>query len=438
MEVNLDRERYYAGDPIGVSAKLTVNGIPIVGAAVKLDLTMPGQAMDNWLAAAPVSAVEYQQAAAILSGKDASSIYVKAYAAGLKGILFERLPRTATIPMTDPNNRGVYTASVEQTTIPDGHRLYVTAVGTTADGAIFRREREIQVIVGVRPDPAFTLFDIFYEAFSKDPLSITANVRVTPRDRFGNVILIDPELSQDIVLQAESGYFAEKMTTNFDGTYSSHLVYDVGATPVITLKVFGEPVFKDKVLPAVDHLRYVDKVFDFRVGAGGEQGANQHTEPKNVLGDIRQEQDDFVSLGAYGALTVGFRENAILAQGEDDITVFIQPDEDLRPYSVEAMPVDKQDTWVLLGKSAGTTQSFSLEQASLKAANAIRITDTSGRTRDSEFKPSATPGVSVLGVGVKKVGDANICCQYCPEPLKSIFCWIYQWLMRLLRASTSK
>src|SRR5207245_407738 len=34
---------------------------------------------------------------------------------------------------------------------------------------------------------------------------------------------------------------------------------------------------------------------------------------------------------------------------------------------------------------------------------AIRITDRSGRIRDSQLNASSTPGVSILGVGVKKI-----------------------------------
>lgn len=82
----------------------------------------------------------------------------------------------------------------------------------------------------------------------------------------------------------------------------------------------------------------------------------------------------------------------------------MQPDEDMRPYLVEALPVVGRVNWVELGTSPGTTQSFGLGQAGLKAAQAIRITDKSGRTRDRGFKPISTPGVSICGIGFRKVG----------------------------------
>ena len=119
---------------------------------------------------------------------------------------------------------------------------------------------------------------------------------------------------------------------------------------------------------------------------------------------VTKKSDVFLSLGAYGVLTVSVKGQFILAQGNEDITVFVQADEDRRTYSVEALTAGKTEKWVKLGEAAGT-QSFSLRKAKLKSAIAIRITDLSGRIRTGEFKPSATPGVSIVGVGVRQIGN---------------------------------
>lgn len=402
LEVSLDRAVYYAGDSIGVSAKLSVNGLPITGASVQLGLTTPGQSMDNWLAGIPISADEYQNAARLLAGKDASAIYIKAFAANLKGLRFDGSTNNTTIMMAQTNHSDVYSATVNQTTIPDGHTLYVIATGVTADGVIFRRERTVEVRVGVRPDPVFTLFNIVYDPVQRDPNLVSATVSVTPRDRFGNVVLADPATSQVIALRAQGATLDPKLTTSFDGTYASRLTYQTGSTPTISLVVAGVPVFTGQVIPPVDQLLWIDQVLAFKPGVEGAPGANQHANPNNALGDIRQKQPDvFVSLGAYGSLAVGLKGQVILAQGDDDITVFVQPDSDLRSYLVEALPAGGQGDWVVLGTSPGTSSSFSLQHAQLTAARAIRITDRSGRTRDAEFKVSKTPGVSVRGVGLR-------------------------------------
>lgn len=405
LEVTLDRNTYYAGDQVVISAKLTVNGLPVTGAAVKLEVTMPGQGMANWLAAAKVSVEEYQHALRILSEKDASPIYVKAYAAQLKGIYFKNTTSKAIIQMTDPDDDGIYTAIFDQTAVPDGYKFYVTAVGTTADGVVFRREGTADSIFGVRPDPRFTLIDIRYDQITTRPELVRATVLVTPRDRFGNVVLVDTATSEDIQLRATNADIVERLTTTFDGTYETKLNYKTGARPTISLSVAGLPVVQDQVIASISQLQYADEILEFKLGLEGAPGANQHTDPKDALGDIRlKPPNSFVSLGGYGSLAVGIGGMVILAQGDDDVTVFTQPDSDLRSYTVEALPEGKKDDWVLLGNSAGITQSFSLKQAALDSASAIRITDTSGRTRGADYKPIASPGVSIRGVGVAKAG----------------------------------
>ena len=406
LDLSLDRSVYYAGDTIGVTAKLTVNGLPITGAAVQLSVTAPSLSMDNWLAGISISAADYQAAARQLAGKDASAIYIKAFAAQLKGFTFNNTPVQNTIPMSDPNGIGVYTATVNQTTIPDGHTLYVTATGTTADGIAFRRDRSVEVQVGVRPDPAFTVFNIQYNAQSTTGL-ITGTVSVTPRDRFGNVVLIDPATSQYLALQASSATLGPALVTGFDGTYSTSISYAPGARPTLSLNAGGVTVSNNVVVPPVDQLEFVDEVIAFSPGLEAAAGANQHANPSDILGDIRQKAANiFLSLGGYGSVTVAVKGQIILARGDDDVTVFVQPDSDLRSYLVEAAPVGSAAGWVKLGQFAGQSASFSLKNANLTAASAVRITDTSGRTRDASHNPIPTPGVSIQGVGVASSASA--------------------------------
>src|SRR5262249_8557357 len=48
MVLKLDRGKYFAGDPITVSARLTASGKPITGASVVLSTTAPQQSVNNW------------------------------------------------------------------------------------------------------------------------------------------------------------------------------------------------------------------------------------------------------------------------------------------------------------------------------------------------------------------------------------------------------
>lgn len=406
MDVRFDRGTYYAGDPIGLSATLTVDGKPITNASVSVSTTAPGASVYNWLAAAKVSDEEYQKAAETLSGQDVNPLFIKAYAARLKGITLDVFTRSDTIAMTDPSNQGVYEATIRQTSIPESYTFYVTATGQTEDGVLFRREKQLQVHVGVRPDPDFTWFDIGYVQIFEDEVPFyLAKVQVWPRDRFGNIVLIDPETNPTVQLTAEGGEFIGPLVGNLDGSYTRSLRYSPEINPVIGLQVGGQEIISKREIAPVAQLRYAEQVLDFKPGNEAEKGANQHRDPQAVLGDVTTKKpEEFVSLGGLGSLTVGIADQVILAQGDDDVTVFVQPDEDMRPYLVEALPVVGRVNWVELGTSPGTTQSFGLGQAGLKAAQAIRITDKSGRTRDREFKPISTPGVSIRGVGFKKVG----------------------------------
>ena len=413
LHVALDRPAYFAGDAIGLRAKLTVDGVPLKHAAVKLDVTAPGQSMDNWLAAVPISPEEYKRARARLDGRDASAIYVKTFAAQLKKIFFKPSYHTTSIPMLDAQNNGVYSATVSRTSVPAGHKLYVTAVGSTADGVLFRREYAVDILVSVKPDPKFTLVDLIYSKISE---VIVATLRITPRDRFGNLILIDPAKSPDFVLKVENGEVSELVTT-YDGTYSAQLTYRAALQPTISLSIGGEQIFRDRPLPDLDKLTYANQLVAFKPGLEGAKGANKHPKAELALGDIRKKPaDQFVSLGAYGALTVGVKEGIAIARGNDDVTVFVQADTDLRPYLVEAQDAQGAGAWLPLGHSVGITQSFGLRAGRLDAASAIRITDTSGRTRDATMQPLDMPGVSIRGIGMAEVKKVSPLPRFAPSP----------------------
>jgi hypothetical protein len=413
LRVELDKSTYFAGDTIGVTATVTAAGLPVTGASAQLSVTAPGQSTDNWLAGIPITAAEYQNAAAQLAGKDAWPVYIKAFAAQLKGLKFDPASHQTTFPMTPIGPTGAYFASVNQTTIPDGHTLYVTVTGTTFDGIVFRRDASVDVHLGVLPDLASTLFNVAYTS-QNNPRVITGVVSVTPRDRFGNVILIDPATSQYIQLQVQGATLDPKLATTFNGTYTSNVTYAAGTNPTFSLIVGGQPVFTNQTIVPVDRFNWVNEVVSFKLGGEAAPGANQHKNPNDALGDIRtRPANTFAALGSYGSLAVAIKGQNIQAQGDDDITVFIESTLVPRSYLVEALPPgadgdnDKDDTWVKIGTSPGGTSSFGLRKGGLRAASAIRITDTSGLTRDSQFKPLPDPGAGVIAVGVKSAGKGD-------------------------------
>ena len=405
LETRLDRDAYYAGDPISISAILTVDGAPITNASVRLSLNAPLLSFENWLAGIQITDDEYQAAAKALDGQDVGALFIKAYAARQKGLSFEALRNDGAFVMTDPNDEGVYSAMIGDTSTPETYTFYITATGLTADGFLFRREKSVQVQVGVRPEPAYTLFDISYAPFTPGQPAL-ATVRVTPRDRFGNMYLRDLVSNPSLALGVKNGNFTGPLVSQLNGSYTQQLAYSPGAAPIISLQVDGVDVIPAQpIAPALD-LSYADTVFDFKPGDEAEQGANKHTDPSAALGSVLQKPaDSFVSLGAYGALTVGVKGRTIRAQGADDVTVFVHSDQLLRAYRVEAYVSGRKDRWVSLGDSPGVTQSFSLGAAGLKTTRTVRVVDLSGQTRDTSFGPSPTPGVSVRAVGFAELDD---------------------------------
>lgn len=414
LTLTTDSASYFAGDTIRLTAAVTLDGKGITNAVVTVRLTVPGQSSDNWLAGNRISANEFARSKASLAGADVTALGVKASALKDKGIVFANPPHESEIKMTDVAGDGRYTASFPGTTTPGTYDFYVTAIGQTPDGSLFRREKRLNIRVGVRPDAKFTLIETTYRT-QTDGNQVThfADVRVTPRDPFGNVVLIDPAFDSRVQITVKDGEFTNSLTWNLDASYSQTIKYRPGVTPTIGLNVDGRPVVPIQPLaPIGEDLHWADNVIHFRAGGEAARGANQHTDPNAALGDVRQKRpDQFVSLGAGGALTLCVEGQFIKARGDDDVTVFVHSDEDPRPYEVEVLPIglpvpiSLNFGWVSLGVSPGVTQSFGLRQAGIKTAAAVRITDKSGRRRNSAFKPSSTPGVSIAGVGAKKTAD---------------------------------
>ncbi len=414
LTLTTDRANYFAGDTIKLTAALTVDGKGVPNATVVARFTAPGQSSDNFLAANLVTAAEFSRAKEQLAQVDVTAIGVKAFALGQKGIVFKDTPHQNDVKMADDDRDGHYTASFTNTSTPGTFAFYVIALGQTPEGITFRREKRLSVRIDVRPEPTFTLIDTFYRTVIEGDRTIQfADVRVTPRDRFGNVVLIDPDFDSRLAPIIKNGKATAGLIWNLDGSYSQTVQFKPGVTPAVGFSLDGQVITPARPLAPVDRLHYVDRVTAFKLGGEAEKGANKHTDPKAALGDIRLKQpDEFVSLGAFGSLAVEIKGHVIEAQGDDDITVFVRPDDTLRSYLVEALPAGKpsheksygrKKRWVAIGTSPGVTQSFSLGSAGIKRAVAIRITDKSGRTRDASFKPSSSPGVSILGVGVKKI-----------------------------------
>ncbi len=404
LKLDFDKSVHYAGDPISLTAAVTLDGKPVAGAGAMLHVTVPGKSADNWLAGMHVTKAEFARAAERFVDGDITTIAVKSIALAQKGLVFDNFKHETTIPMIEDSETGCYRAEFGNTSVTGAYEFYVTVTGKTAESVDFHREIQRQARVAVRPDPGFTIFDITYTLLDEGPrASFMADIRVWPRDRFDNVVMADTEINPLVEITARGGEFDGPLVNNMDGSYSRRLRYSPRNRPLIGLNVAGMEIVRRHETAPFNDLVWSDRVLEFKAGLEGQKGINRYTNPEKALGDATVAKTGaFVSLGAFGSLTVGLKDRIIEARGKDDVIVFVRPGEQLRPYAVEALISDdriQKGKWVPLGSSRGSTRSFGLKEAGIKAASAIRIVDRSGRTLDRRFKPSPTPGVGIMGVG---------------------------------------
>ncbi len=401
MVLAFNRQSYGAGDTIVLTATLTVDGQPLRGANVKALLRAPGQFGHNWLAAQTVSTAELTKARAALT-QDADAIAAKTHAVKLRGQIFSKAISARTLQF-DETERGVYEARVEQTATPGTYIFDVTATGNTPEGLPYRREKRMTAPVTVRPDPKFTVWDVNYRVTTVgDQKVLAGDVRVFPRDRFGNVVLVDPAINDDFAVSVKGGEPVKSVRGNLDGSYTQQILFSGNESPVLTLRSGPATVISERAIASPKAFQFANEVHTFTPGRSPE-GQNKFTDPKRVLGEVSgKSRTQFAALGAFGALAVGVKGKAIVGGAADDILVVVRPDEQLRPYRVEALVEGTRPRWVSLGDSPGVTQTFSLRKAKLTSTPVIRIVDRSGQTRDGLLKPSASPGVSIAGVGFRK------------------------------------
>ncbi len=403
LSASLGSTRTSAGEEIEIAAVPTLRGLPLTKANVAVEISGPGVSVDNWLAGIPITAAEYAAAKDKLGQSDVSALYIKAYVVQQKGFVYNAASNSVTIPLIDERGDGHYSAKFAATSVPGPYSFLVSAQGQTPDGVAYLRQKPANVVSAAKPDPTFTLLDWNYQSFAG---STTLVLTFTPRDRFGNVVLLDPARPNLIGVSVQGGATASPVTTLFDGAYSVTISYPSTATPSVSVSVLGVPLLKGETPPNPATLFFANRVFDYRPGLEAAPGANAHQDASAVLGDIRT-RTTFLSLGAYGAVTVGVMGDAILSGNAHDVVVFVQPDVDRRAYRVDAQDADCGE-WVEVGHSPGTTQAFRLPRAKLRVASLVRIVDLSGRTRVAGA-PSATPGVSSRGVGFARVLAASYC-----------------------------
>lgn len=402
LKIDVADDVVFAGQPIELSARFTLNGLPVANAAITLRATVPVESRVNLLALAQLPEDAKKKAKDELKGEDVTGVDIKARAAVIAKFKFPSKgdsERTITVPFKDAGN-GVYRATLPNTAVQGRYELAISALAEV-DGCCLCREHGVTVRVTPRPEPELSA--LTFQTVLEGNLAITT-ISVTPKDRFGNLVLIDPLANDFVAITSDEREvkFRTPLTTEFDGTYRRVVEHDPGKPPRIDVRVGEVLVFDDVPVPVEGKLSWMERVVQHDRGKEAQPGINRHPLAEHALGNaFSKPKDEFLSLGAGGVVILGAKE---LIFRPKELTIFVQPDEELRPYQIDVLAGvrDQKPTWITLGKSKGLTERFLMpalptEPAATPTLTAPVVSPVSsiGRlaptARPVTVQPAATP-----------------------------------------------
>jgi hypothetical protein len=449
LQVEVEDETVFAGQPIEVSARFTVNGLPVVNAAITLRATVPAESRVNLLAKAQLSEDVKKRARDELAGEDVTGIDVKARAAVIAKFKFparSESEKVISVPLKDTGG-GVYRATLPNTAVQGRYELAITGLADVGDCCV-RREHNRTVKVTPRPEPELSALG--FQTVLEGNIAVTT-VSITPQDRFGNLTLIDPAVDDFVAITSDDREvrFRGPLVTDFDGSYRRVLEHDPARPPRIDVRVGDILLFDDVPVPVAQKLSWMERVVQFDAGKEAQPGVNQHARPEHALGNASGKKE-FLSLGAGGVVILGAKE---LIFRPRELVVFVESDVELRPYQIDVLAGarDQRPRWITLGTSRGLTERFPMPPltaltpvvspivspigrlttvarptATVQPApgavlaqprdllgfasrlaipvlgwsvHAVRIVDLSLDMYGTASQPSATPGASIRGVG---------------------------------------
>lgn len=403
LEAGLTPNATHTGQLLPVRARLTKRGAGVSGATVSGILTRPTNSYHQFLAETPASPESLERANRELGAAGVTDPWdIKAAALGFDGRRFVQETAETTFTL-EPRAAGRYERDLGPFCTPGTYRFRVVAQGALQPGVPLYREASFTTRLVPVLDPANTTVTVQFAA--EGPGGV---VCWRPRDSCGNPVLYNPLLEEPFRVELRGGRFTGPPRVVLDGSYCRDALFDEGERPVVEVFPPGSstPVLTVG-LPSLPDLIWCDRLLAHKPGF--DQKANQHADPSAILGPVTSAHDAFLSLGALGEVVVAAER---VPKPKEVCVVIREEPGDLRAYSVEICTgVDRLPSaghhgecrWVEVGRSIGVTQCFSLASAGEDRVAAVRIRDRSRRALVGG-QLSATPGVSVFGVGF--VADA--------------------------------
>jgi hypothetical protein len=244
---DLSRERYWTGDPIVITAKVTESGVPIRNlTSVKTTLTYPKTPLGTLLSTKPGTA------SSTLTDLHSTRGYSKLLKL-LENPLIRKLlePGKIVLELYDDGKSehgdsrkgdGIYSTKLENTMLPGLYSFTFKVEGKTLAGWPIKRTQIRSAIVRVRPDLDNTRKTARWIKKSADG-SGTALVTVIPYDGFENYL--GPDYGDAFRFSKTYGNIEGKIYDALDGSYEIKLhLPDRSQDPTIDLSVLGFDVYK--------------------------------------------------------------------------------------------------------------------------------------------------------------------------------------------------
>jgi hypothetical protein len=224
MGVELNRQKYNAGDPIAL--QVTVRD---QGKAIPTDLAMtlysPQQSLGNWMAKHPIDMADLKEKPNIKNGDTVSDLLRKALV--LSDDRKNPFPSTqdhSSRSLYDDGTHGdlvpgdhVYTHVLTDTQVPGTYSFEIVARGKTSSGEPFRRARVLQRRLAVRAtadDSILELKKLAAELTNADSYEVI----LTPKDALGNYL--GPGFADRITFSVDGAVFTNAVQDRLDGSYT--------------------------------------------------------------------------------------------------------------------------------------------------------------------------------------------------------------------------
>jgi len=226
MEPSFEQLTYFVGDPILLTARITMGDMPVLGLTnVSARTTMPEDGLGNWFAKNKISAEELRSVPGTRGNEILSPVARKAYyLTENRKIKFPGITKPVSIRLYDDGthgdavaNDGIYSAIVDKTPKEGTYSFEFLATGLVGKGS-FERDKVVQKRLEIRPSMKNTSFEATRVPI-ENPLLLRYRIVITPRDALGNYM--GPGRAREIYIRTTMGKTVESIKDSLDGSYST-------------------------------------------------------------------------------------------------------------------------------------------------------------------------------------------------------------------------